>query len=66
LRGLVAIAGLYAAVQFGWWLALLPWAVFALRIPTDDLSGYWNRVRLLLGVTLLIECVLVYAAAVGG
>lgn len=66
LRALVVFAGLYAAVQFGWWVAVLPWSVLALRIPTDDLSAYWNRVRLLLGVTLLIECVLVYADVVPG
>ena len=28
--------------------------MLALRIPERDLSAYWNRVRLLLGTTLLI------------
>lgn len=66
LRVLVLAAGLYAAVTFGWWVAALPWSVLALRIPARDLSGYWNRVRLLLGATLLIECALVYLGAAGG
>jgi len=63
LRGLVFVAGLYAAVQFGWWLGLLPWSVLLIPIPSRDLSAYWNRVRLRLGVTLLIECALVYFGA---
>ncbi len=66
LRGLVLAAGLYAAVTFAWWLAVLPWSVVALRIPEGDLSPYWNRVRLLLGTTLLIECALVYLSAAVG
>lgn len=66
LRGLVVVAGLYAAVQFGWWLGLLPWSVLLLPIPDSDLSGYWNRVRLRLGLTLLIECALVYFGAALG
>lgn len=66
LRGLVLAAGLYAAASFGWWLALLPWSVLALPIPDRDLSPYWNRVRLLLGATLLIECALVYFGAAWG
>ncbi|MCR9166489.1 MAG: UbiA family prenyltransferase [Nannocystaceae bacterium] len=66
LRGLLLAAGLYAAVTFGWWLAVLPWSVLALRIPEGDLSPYWNRVRLLLGATLLIECALVYLGAASG
>lgn len=66
LRGLVGAAGIYAGIQFGWWLALLPWSVFLLPIPSCELSGYWNRVRLRFGLTLLIECALVYfGAAIG-
>ena len=66
LRALLVAAGLYAAATFAWWLAVLPWSVLALRIPERDLSAYWNRVRLLLGTTLLIECALVYLGAAAG
>ncbi len=66
MRALVFAAGLYAAWSFAWWLAVLPWAVLALPIPDRDLSRYWNRVRLVLGATLLIECALVYLGATAG
>lgn len=65
LRGLVVAAGVYAGVCFGWWVAVLPLSVLALPISAD-LSAYWNRVRLVLGTTLLIECALVFFGVVAG
>lgn len=64
LRGLLVAAGAYASLRFGWWVGALPLGVLALPIPERDVSGYWNRVRLLLGTTLLIECALVFFGAV--
>ncbi len=65
LRVLVLAGGLYASAMFWWPLAVGPWLVLALPIPQRDVSGYWNRVRLMLGATLLIECALVYFGAAG-
>jgi 4-hydroxybenzoate polyprenyltransferase len=65
LRGLIVLAGAYAGIGFGWWLAVLPLGLLGFSIP-QDLSAYWNRVRLVLGSTLLIECALVFFGAVGG
>ncbi|MEM9452833.1 MAG: UbiA family prenyltransferase [Myxococcota bacterium] len=56
-RGLMVVSGAYAATFFHPVLAVLPLTAAALPIPTDDLPRYWNRIRLLLGPTLLLECV---------
>ncbi len=65
MRVLVVACGLYASAMFWWPLAVLPWMLLVLPIPERDLSSYWNRVRLVLGTTLLIECALVYFGAAG-
>ena len=62
-RGLMVLAGLYAAWCFHPALLGLPVVAAALPIPRVRLQGYWNRVRVLLGGTLLVECALVYTRA---
>jgi hypothetical protein len=42
---------------------VLPLVAAALPIPAVRVEAYWNRVRLLLGPTLLLECALVYMRA---
>ncbi len=66
LRVLVVAAGLYAAVVFHWTLGGAAVLVLVMPIPERGLEAYWNQVRLLLGTTLLIECVLVYFGVVMG
>ncbi|MCA9707558.1 MAG: UbiA prenyltransferase family protein [Myxococcales bacterium] len=58
-RGLLVLSGAYAATCFHPLLAVLPLCAAMLPIPAAGLPRYWNRVRLLLGPTLLLECVLV-------
>lgn len=62
-RGLMVAAGAYAAWCFHPALLVLPVVAAGLPIPRVGLQGYWNRVRVLLGSTLILECVLVYARA---
>jgi 4-hydroxybenzoate polyprenyltransferase len=65
-RGLMVLAGVYAAWCFHPALLVLPLVAAALPIPKVEVEPYWNRVRMLLGPTLLVECALVYARAVSG
>jgi 4-hydroxybenzoate polyprenyltransferase len=65
-RGLMVLAGVYAAWCFHPALVVLPVVAAALPIPRVQVEPYWNRVRMLLGPTLLVECALVYARAVWG
>lgn len=62
-RGLLVLAGVYAAWCFHPGLIVLPLVAAALPIPRVAVGPYWNRVRMLLGPTLLIECALVYMHA---
>ncbi|MCX4247838.1 UbiA family prenyltransferase [Paraliomyxa miuraensis] len=64
-RGLMLLAGAYAGWCFHPVLVVLPWVAAALPIPAVRIEGYWNRVRVLLGSTLLLECALLYARAGG-
>lgn len=62
-RGLMVLAGIYAGACFHPALVVLPMVAAALPIPAAAVQGYWHRVRLLLGSTLLVECALLYAHA---
>ncbi len=59
-RGLMVLGAAYAATCFHPLLAVLPLVAAALPIPSYDVQRYWNRIRMLLGPTLLLECGLVY------
>lgn len=61
VRGLLVLAGAYAAFVFTPVLALPALGAAAMSIPPGDITPYWHRVRMLLGPTLLCECVLVWA-----
>jgi 4-hydroxybenzoate polyprenyltransferase len=63
VRGLLVLSGAYAATCFHPALVVLPLVAAALPIPAVRVEAYWNRVRLLLGPTLLLECALVYMRA---
>ncbi len=65
-RGLLVLAAGYAGFRFHVAFAALPLVAALLPIPTRGLEAYWNRVRMLLGATLLLECGLVYLGAVAG
>lgn len=65
-RGLMVLSGIYAAWCFHPLLLLPPLLAAALPLPAGDLQPYWNRVRLLLGPTLLVECALVWSGAGAG
>ena len=59
IRGALIAAGLFAA------LCLSPWAGGAVlvssRLPIgEDTPRYWNRVRMILGLAFVAECVTVY------
>ena len=62
-------ADVMLAIGFTWRfhpaLVVLPAVAAALPIPTVKVEAYWNRVRMLLGPTLLLECALVYLRAGG-
>lgn len=62
-RVLLVAAGAYAAVCFHPVLVVLPLVAALLPIPATAMEAYWNRVRMLLGPTLLVECALVYVRA---
>lgn len=59
-RALLVLSGAYAAWCFHPGLVVLPMIAALLPIPAVKVEAYWNRVRMLLGPTLLIECALVY------
>jgi 4-hydroxybenzoate polyprenyltransferase len=63
VRGLLVLSGAYAATCFHPALVVLPLVAAVLPIPAVRVEAYWNRVRLLLGPTLLLECALVYMRA---
>ena len=62
-RVLMAASAIYAAWFFHPLVAIGPLVAMLLK-PGDDLNRYWNRVRLSLGPTLLVECALVYLGIV--
>jgi len=62
-RGMMVLGAAYAGTCFHPLLAALPLVAAALPIPARDVQRYWNRVRMLLGPTLLLECALVYWGA---
>jgi 4-hydroxybenzoate polyprenyltransferase len=63
VRGLLVLAGVYAAWCFHPALMVLPGVAALLPIPEGRVEAYWNRVRMLLGPTLLCECAWVYMHA---
>jgi 4-hydroxybenzoate polyprenyltransferase len=63
VRALLVGSGAYAALCFHPALAVLPMVAAMLPIPAVRVEAYWNRVRMLLGPTLLLECALVYLRA---
>lgn len=60
MRGLLIACAAYAAMSFHWAIAILPIVALCVPIPEHGLERYWNRVRALLGATLLAECAWVY------
>jgi len=60
IQVMLALAGLYAAVMVHPLLAVLPAVAAVMPMRANDPSLYWNDVRLLLGITFLIECLLVW------
>ena len=65
VRLLLVSAAIYTAAAFHPVLAALPLMAVALPIPSQDLGAYWNRVRMLLGLTFVAECALVFARGGG-
>jgi len=61
-RGLALAAGVYAGVCFAWWLVLPPLLAASLPFEAASVDRHWNRVRVLLGLTFVIEAALVYGA----
>jgi 4-hydroxybenzoate polyprenyltransferase len=59
IRALLTACAVYAGVGFHPLLALLPAAALLLPIEVVSVEQYWNRIRLLLGLTFLAECLLV-------
>jgi len=60
IQVMLALAGLYAAVFVHPLLAILPAVAAVMPMRANDPSLYWNDVRLMLGITFLVECVLVW------
>lgn len=60
VRALMLAAAVYAGLCFAWWVAVFPLLAMALPLSLDRIDGYWNRVRVLLGLALLAEAALVY------
>jgi len=66
VRVLMIVAGIYVGVAFSGWLAPLPMLAVLIPIELDRLDRYWNRVRVTLGLTMLIATGLVYLGWAGG
>jgi 4-hydroxybenzoate polyprenyltransferase len=60
VRGLMVVAAIYVAVAFSPWIAVLPVLAVLIPIELDRLDRYWNRVRIVLGVTMLIATAIVW------
>lgn len=60
IQVMLALAGLYAAVFVHPLLAVLPAIAAVMPMRANDPSLYWNDVRLMLGITFLIECAVVW------
>lgn len=60
IKVMLALAGLYAAWFFHPALAILPAVAAVMPMRKDDPSLYWNDVRLMLGITFLVQCGLIY------
>ncbi len=70
VRALLICAGLYAGLAFAWWLAPLPLLAALIPLPVSSsdkraIDRYWNRVRLVLGLTMLGEAAFVYLGGLG-
>jgi len=59
IRALLVACAIYAGIGFHPLLAILPAGALLLPISVESIDSYWNRIRLLLGITFLAECVLV-------
>ena len=60
VRVMLIGSAVYAALVFAWWVALLPLAAAMLPISVAEIDRHWHRVRVLLGLALLVEAALVY------
>jgi 4-hydroxybenzoate polyprenyltransferase len=60
VRALLVAAGLYAGVAFAWWIAPLPCLAALLPIDHEHIDRYWNRIRVILGLAMLVETALIY------
>ncbi len=61
-RALLVGSGVYAALAFHPLLAFGPFAAVFLAVHRGSYDRYWNRIRLVLGGTFLLECAIVYLA----
>jgi 4-hydroxybenzoate polyprenyltransferase len=64
-RLLCLLSAIWAAAAFHPLLALPSLVASALPMPSTASARTWNRVRMLLGVTFLLECALVFARGGG-
>lgn len=64
-RWLLVASAIYAGAVFHPLLMVLPLVASTASVPQSDLDGYWTRVRLLLGPTFILECVLAYMGGFG-
>lgn len=64
-RALMIAAGVYAGWHFGLWVALIPFGAALIPQRPHDVDGYWNDVRLVLGLAMIAECALVYLRSSG-
>jgi len=59
-RALMILAGVYAGALVAWWIAPLPILAALIPMQKPNIDGYWNRVRIALGLTMLAEAAFVY------
>ena len=64
-RALMIAAGIYAGLWFTWWIAPLPILAALIPLRVDEIDRYWNRVRVVLGLTFLAETAFVYFGGLG-
>ena len=65
-RVLMVGAGIYAGLGFAWYFAVLPMVAASLPMPkSGEVEGYWHRIRLLLGLSMIGQAAFVYFGGLG-
>lgn len=59
-RALMLLAGVYVGALLSWWIAPLPLLAALIPMDPEAIDRYWNRVRLVLGLTMLGASACVY------